>query len=867
MIGRLLVWTGLRHAARAPGLALLGALGIALGVAVFVAVQVANRTVVRTFTATVDAIAGRSNLEITGGSSGLPDTLYPAVRRLPGIEAATPLLLAHVELPDYAGHSAELVGVDSFSNHPFRSYAIAGYESEAAVSEPAHAPNAEFLQWMADPRGALVPDRFARALGIRAGDSLRILVGAKLDTLVIHRLIRFEGALERTGQSLLLLDLAAAQEVSGKVGRIDRIDLIAAQPESAAAVLPAALAGSGLPGDALVRRPQARIAQVETMLAAFRLNLTALSLVSLFVGMFLISNTAITTVVRRRWEIGVLRALGAPGRLIRNLALIETGVLSIVGVAAGLGLGVLLARVVLGSIARTVSALYIQVAVRELFVEPGDLALAGAVGLGAAAVAAWAPAQEAMQIEPERVLAEGRYPARRRLRTGRLLALSGVAYALAAGIAASRLSARHPFAGFAAALLILLAGALAAPAAAAGLAVAVARAAPTSVSLRLAAGALRTALPRAAVTVAALGSALAMAIGVSIMIESFRRTVDLWVSQTVRADLYVAPAAAGQRTGGVTDPTLSPEVVAAAQRLPGLRALDQLRRFELVVDGKRERGGAVRFDVLAQESTFLFRKGDARSILKLAADRDAILISEPFARHHRLAEGDTLRVDTPSGPAAFPIAGVFYDYSSDAGIVLIDWSLYRRWWRDPAINSLAFYLEDPAAAAQVRAAFLQEVGPAHALLIRSHRDIREAALAQFDQTFAVTMTLKLITLIVAMAGVFFALTVSVAERRAEFGILRAVGAAGAQVRRVVLGEALLIGLASLAVGAVTGIGLALLLVFVINKQFFGWTILWILTPRPLIEALAVVTGASLLAAWLPSRAALRTDPAASLRTE
>jgi putative ABC transport system permease protein len=412
---------------------------------------------------------------------------------------------------------------------------------------------------------------------------------------------------------------------------------------------------------------------------------------------------------------------------------------------------------------------------------------------------------------------------------------------------------------------------MAAPAAAAGLAAAVAPFARARVSLRLAAAELRTGLPRAAVTVAALGSALAMVIGVSVMVESFRRTVDLWVSQTVRADLYVAPAA-GQRTAG-SDAVLSPEVIAAVEAMPEVRALDRLRRFEIAIGedggrpGRSARGGAAYFDVLAQESTFLFRKGDARAILTAAAAQGAVLVSEPFARHHRLAEGDTLRLATPSGPAAFPIAGVFYDYSSDAGLVLIDLGLYRRWWRDPAINSLALYLRDPAAAGTVRAGLLSRVGRDHAFVVRSHRDIRELALAQFDQTFAVTMTLKAIAIIVAMAGVFFTLSASIVERRAQLGLLRAIGATAGQIRRMVLGEAALIGLASLAVGTVTGIGLALLLVFVINKQFFGWTILWILTPRPLIEALAVVIGASLLAAWIPGQAAMRTDPAASLREE
>jgi putative ABC transport system permease protein len=341
--------------------------------------------------------------------------------------------------------------------------------------------------------------------------------------------------------------------------------------------------------------------------------------------------------------------------------------------------------------------------------------------------------------------------------------------------------------------------------------------------------------------------------------------VDLWIGQTVRADLYVTPLA--QQTSGAAA-ALPPAVLEAITGVPGVRAIDRLRLIDdMTIGGRRVHARAVCFDVLAEESTFLFRKGEAAAILTAAIDEEAVIVSEPLARHQRLAEGDTLRLPTPSGPRDFRIAGVFYDYSSDSGVILFDLGLYARLWRDRAVNSLALYLEEPSAAGALRRRIAGIDGGRHSLLIRSHRDIRDAALAQFDQTFAVTMALKLITLVVAMAGVFFTLTVSVAERRAELGLLRAVGATVAQIRRMVLGEAVLIGLAALVVGTLTGIALALLLVFVINPQFFGWTIHWLLSPRVLVEAVAVVGAASLLAAWLPARSAMRADPAVSLREE
>jgi putative ABC transport system permease protein len=863
MIRRLLHWLGLRHARRSPGLLALSLAGIALGVSVFVAIQVANRTVLRTFAATVDAVAGRATLEIAAGPGGIPDSLFVAVRRSPGITAATPLVLGHALLPTRPGEVAELVGVDPISNRPFAAYAAASTGDSAGARD--------FLRLLADPRAALIPERMARDLDLAPGDRLPILIRSAPDTVTIAGLLHFTGAIERTAERLLVLDIAAAQEVSGKVGRIDRIDLLAPNPDSAAAALRALPVPNGLPADAVVRRPSARSAQIATLLAAFRLNLTALSLIALFVGTFLVYNAALTSVVRRRREIGVLRALGMSRGAVQALVLSEQLALGAIGIAAGLGLGLLLAREMLGAIAHTVSALYVRVFVRELFIEPHVLLLAIAAGMGAVVVAAWFPAREAANLVPQTVLTEGRRPSTARFRSGRMLVAGAIAWALALAVTRVQFIARYPQTGFLAALLILVGGALLAPATARALLVLVRPAARRWPSFRLAAGEVRTGLRRAAVAIAALGSALAMVIAISIMITSFRRTVDLWVEQTVRADLYVSPASFEVASGAAA---LDPEVIRAATSLPGVRAVDRLRRIDgLTVEGQAVRASAIIFDVIAQESKFWFLAVDpalhgasASDVLHAAARSGAVVVSEPLARRHRLTAGDSLRLATPSGPRGFRIAGVFRDYSSDAGLVLIDLPAYVRAFGDSTTNSLALYLEDPAAGPALRSQLLAATR-GHALVVRSNRDLRQAALTEFDRTFAVTMTLKLITVITAIAGVFFTLTVSVAERRGEIGVLRALGASTGQVRRMVLGEALLIGLAALAIGTATGIALARLLVFVVNPMFFGWTILWVLSPRVFLEAVAVVGGASLLAAWWPARAATRGAPARSFRAE
>ncbi|MGD8396821.1 MAG: FtsX-like permease family protein [Candidatus Eiseniibacteriota bacterium] len=848
---RLLHWLSFRHAARTPLLALLAIAGIALGVGVFVAVRVASHTAFRSFQAAVDAVAGPANLEVVGSATGVPERLYPRVARAPGVEAATPLVMTQVPLADRPGEYVDLIGVDAFSNKRFRAYQVA---------DTSFAAQRVFLEWIADPQGVLVPEVFAAARRLAVGDTLRILAATRVVGLRIHGLLRWQGEVGRTEQNLLIMDLAAVQELTGKLGRLDRIDLIVTDADRVARELAAEL-----PLQVSVQRPARRSRQVEIMLDAFRLNLSALSLVALFVGMFLIYSAVTTSVVRRRSEIGVLRAIGLDRGRLRRLFLAEALVLGVLGVAAGIPLGLLLARLGSEAIASTVSALYVLVNVRQLFIDPTTLAVAMALGLGAVLVAAWVPAGEATRVEPRLVLAEGRYTWGAELRTGRLLgaAVLVLCAAAGAGLAASRV----PPLGFASALLILTSAALASPALAAWLArLALPLARRLGAWARVAAQQFRASVGRAAVTVAALGSALTMVVALSTMITSFRSTVDAWVRQTIEADLYVQPAA---RPVSGNDATLEPAVVETLATLPGVRALDVYRGFTVEIGERLVDVAAVRLDVLARESRLLFRDGDPAAILGALGGGTArgVVISEPLARRAGLAAGDSLALATPGGTVRLGVAGVVRDYSSDAGLLYMDIELYRRLWRDPTVNNAALYLDGTVDLATVRATIRDRLGREHALIVRSPAEIRTLVLEVFDQTFAVTTALKLVTVIVALAGVFFTLSVQVAERQAEIGVLRALGATAAQIRAMILGEATLIGIASLLLGAVTGTALALLLTYVIMPSYFGWTVIWSWAPRVMVESLVVVTVASLLAAWLPARLAMAVEPADSLRAE
>jgi putative ABC transport system permease protein len=272
------------------------------------------------------------------------------------------------------------------------------------------------------------------------------------------------------------------------------------------------------------------------------------------------------------------------------------------------------------------------------------------------------------------------------------------------------------------------------------------------------------------------------------------------------------------------------------------------------------------FEVVAARGRLLFLRGDSGAVLTRAKEGEGIIISETGALTHGIQEGDHVILETPNGPASFPVAGIFYDYATDGGKIVMDRNLFRRYWGERGINVLAVYLtpeSDPAAVARR----IKRAGEGAALLVMQNQDLKERVLEIFDQTFAVTYALRIIAVIVAALGILNALWASVLERQREIGILRSVGASRAQVFRMILQEAGLLGLLAEILGVVIGFFLALVLIHVINKQSFGWSLLFSFPPHVLVTSAGLVLLTSLLAGFLPALQASRLDVAEAIKYE
>jgi putative ABC transport system permease protein len=591
------------------------------------------------------------------------------------------------------------------------------------------------------------------------------------------------------------------------------------------------------------------------MLAAFHLNLTALSWVALVVGLFLVYNTVTISVIARRDEIGVLRALGVTRLQVLLLFLGEAAVLGLAGAVLGIGVGRLMADAAVGLTASTVSTLYIATASAPPALAGWHVVLALAIGIPLSLLAAVVPALEGSRVAPTAAMrGSDRLESRRSLQPAALI-VPALVLAVAYGLARLGPVNGRPLFGYTSSFVTIIGASLLVPAIIFGLA-RVLRA-PLAFLLGvegvLAHANLAAAIPRLAISVAALAVSLSMMVAVAVMIGSFRETVAYWIGQTLQADLFIGPGM--QPTVG-SEQTLSAPVIAAVRNHPDVEAVDSFRNIDFQYQGNLVVLGAGQFELVVSRGSLLFKApADGRAALARAIGTDAVVVSEAFANRYGVNPGDRLTLETPAGSQPFQVAAVYYDYAVDRGVIVMDRSSFVRYFGDLTPSGLAAYLRPGADAEAVRAQILSSLDEGHQAFIYTNRDLRSEVLRVFDSTFVITYALEIIAILVAMLGVAATLLTLVIERRRELSLLRLIGAARRQVQRVVVIEAALIGAASQAVGLVVGLALSLLLVYVINVQSFGWTIQFRVPVLFLAQMSGFIVVATALAGLYPARRA------------
>ena len=811
---------------------LLMILGIALGVAVIVAVDIANASAVRAFSLSTEAIAGKATHQITGGVNGLREEVYSDLKRRGMDVAMAPVVGAFVSSPQLGERPLQLFGVDPFVDGQFRNYL-----NPATTVNP-HA----YLSIFTVPGAVMISAENSARYGLKLGDEISLDIDGVVKTAIISGILEVQDDLSRrTLEGMILADISTVQELTNRQGWLDWVDVILPEGE--------AVLEEALPAGAALQPVSSRQGALEQMTAAFRANLSALSMLALIVGLFLIYNSITFSVVQRRKLFGILRCLGVTRGEVFRLVVWEAVGIGLIGSLVGIGLGVLMGRNTVLLVSQTINDLYFTTTVQDVSLPLISLLKGGLIGVAATVLAAGFPAFEAASIPPNTALTRSILESKSRL-VVILLAGAGLA-AILLGVIVFQLSASSMLPGFIGTALVVVGFAMLA--AISMIAIMnllepilrrmfgfLGRMAPRNVIKNLS---------RTAVAVAALMVAIAVTIGINLMVDSFRSTVDLWLRQTLQSDVYLT---APSFVSSSSQTPIDPQVVEKVNTWPGVARVDVLRTIHLETSSGYIILSATSNPEIGVERMYVSRSLAVEDIWP-AMQQGGLLISETLARNLDLTgEGKMLKLPTPNGEVEMPVLGIYNDYSSSEGGIMMALNVYQDLWRDSTITAIGLRLQPGYQADQITQDLEERLGVTQKLIIRANQELRADVMDVFDRTFTITASLRILATVVAFIGILSTLLLIQLEKQREIGILRALGLTGGQLWRLTMLETGLMGLSAGLLAMPTGYVVTLILIYVINLRSFGWTIQLFLEPRVFVQSLGLAVLAALLAGIYPA---------------
>ncbi len=844
-----LIRIGWRYLVRHSMQTILMVIGIAISVAVVIGIDMANQSASKAFDLSTAVITGQATHFISGGSNGIDEQVYIDLRRS-GLEVPmTPVLTAYVSSPQLGGETLQIFGVDPFSESPFRNY----FSPNGEVSV------VELTDFLTQPGSVLLSTDLADRYSLELDSDFQIEYSGHTKKATISGFLQPADSLsQRALSGMLLMDISSAQELTGNIGKLDRVDLIiGVDDEQVLQNLQ-----KFLPAGAIVLPVEARNGTVQEMTAAFRVNLTALSILAMVVALFLIYNAMTFSVLQRRPLFGTLRLLGVTRREVFLMVVSEALLIGIIGAGIGILLGILMGRGAMRLVTQTINDLFFVVTVRDIPIPATSLLKGSALGIGATMITAAFPAWEAASVPPRTAILRSGLEAKAR-RAMRGVTIAGFLFILL-GLGILSIPTRDIWISFLGTFAVVIGLAMLTP----RVTILIMSAAKYVTSRlwgvlgRLAPREVVNAISRTSIAVAALMIALAVTIGVSLMVSSFRSTVEIWMNQILHGDIYISVPGANTSQPGAP---INPEVIEILRSWPGVARVDLLQTA--VVDSL---DGPIQISANnnpndGEEQIFVAADYPPEAIWE-AVQGGSILVSEPLVNRLNLPlRGGELSLYTDFGLQTFPIAGVYYDYASSLGNALFSLDVYRQYWHDDQITAAAVVLESGEDVSTLTDELKSALASTQNILIRPNQALRSDALEIFDRTFAITGALQLMTTFVAFVGILSAMMSLQLEKQRQLGIMKSIGLTARQLWGLVALETGLMGAVAGLFAMPTGYVLALILVYIINRRSFGWTLQMDLTSGPFIEALIISILASLLAGLYPARRIIQRNTADSIR--
>ncbi len=818
-----------------PGRLVLAVLGIAFGVALGVAVHLINASAAAEFDLAVRSLSGEAHVVIRGSRSGFPDTLYPAIARARGVRMASPAIELEAQLAGAKG-TVKILGLDPFRAAEVQPHLLA--ESREATLE------------LLKGDAVLLSRAAADALNLSTDGVLRVHAGAEVLSLRVAGLLP-AGA---TRQRIAVMDIAAAQWRFGRLGELHRVD-VKLEPGMDPAAFRAGIMPL-LPAGVLASTPELEAGRSASLTRAYRTNLDMLALVALFTGAFLVFSTQFLALLRRRTQLALLRVLGLTRVRLIALLVAEGCAVGILGSLIGVALGCVLARYGVERLGGDLGAGYYSTVAPVLIVSIPALFAYLALGVAFAIFGAALPALEASRRSPALALKAGDEEA----------ALQSVrsawpgALLLAIGLALSQAPPVYdlPLFGYLSVALILVGAILLMPRFA-ELALALLPR-PRYAPATLAAAQLQATPRQVGVSLAAIVASLSLMVSMLIMIGSFRVSLDQWLDAMLPADLYVRAGRAGE-TG-----YFSAEEQQRISQLEGVRDAVFVRSLNVLLRPDRPA-----LTLLARP----FENGRPRGLFAIDSPPatstpgglPSAWLSEVAADLLGVKAGATVELPIGGAMRAFVVAGLWRDYARQNGAVVIDRDLYVAATGDLRATESAVRLAANARFEDVAQRIRSSFSDPGAIEIASTRELKAISLSIFDRTFAVTYLLEGAAVLIGLFGVSASFSAQALARRREFGVLRHLGMRRREVGAMLACEGFVVGALGAAAGLAVGWLVSLILVHVINRQSFHWSMDMHLPWRDLAVLSLTVIVTATLTAVLSGRRAMTDDMTRAVRED
>ncbi len=827
-----------------PWQLILAIVGITLGVTVVVSIDLALESSLDSFKQTTQALSGKASYRIIASDGGLDEKLYTRLRVVHGVQNLSPVVSGYVHSTATTKNTFKLYGIDPLIENTFQSDWQQHYE------------DGDSLRLMTEPNTVLISRHTAQKMQLQIGDPFTITTDTGQHVLKIIDWLPENDARELF-EHLIITDIATAQELLGLVGKLSAIDVLIAdqQAEKIQRIRVA------LPADVLLMPLNKQIESLRQMTHAFSINLTALGLLSLLVGLFLIYNTMTFLVIQRRRLIASLRSIGVTRQQIFQLIIGEALLLAVIGSALGVLSGIILGHSLLQLISGTINVLYFPVDHSVLMLNPLQIGKGFLLGIAATLLAVLAPAWDATRQSPHHVLlrSELESDVRRLIQSAALLAVLFIL----GGLGLVMFSGNNVGLGLASIFLMLFGFALLMPLVTFVLMTMLEGllARSSSVLARLPVRMVSAEISRTGIAIATLMIAVAAAIGMDLMIGSFRQTVSEWVQTSLQADLYVNLSGNMQAANKSAADRLLKQKLA---ELNGVEMLSSVLRTQLISADTLTKVSVFEINAKSRQG-FIFKRNLKSDVWETFNRKNSVFVTEPYAYHHGLEIGDNILLRTTQGEKAFAVIAIYADYSGDQGHIAMSRQIYQKYWRDLGFSGIGIYAGQGSNIVQLQAQVKQLLKPYQT--VKSEQAIYKVSMQMFEQTFRITETLRWLAAIIAFVGVFSALMALQFERSRQLGILRAIGMTPGQLAWLISIETGLMGLIAGLFAVPVGFIMAYLLIFVVYLRSFGWTMAFHFDASVIFQGLILAIISALLAGVLPALKMAHTKPADALRTE